>query len=121
MGVLGVAGFLGVLPGSRGVRAEDGLAVADGLVVSLEYTLTLPDQTAVDSNVGKSPLTFVQDARQIAAGLEKVLVGMRAGQSKQVEVSAAAEGFGLYRLRARMAVERSYVDRRETWHGVPVR
>ncbi len=107
-GMLGVAGFLGVLPGNSCVRAEDGLAVADGLVVSLEYTLTLPDQTAVDSNVGKSPLTFVQGAHQIVAGLEKALVGMRAGQSKRVEVSAV-EGFGPYSLRARVEVERSHV------------
>jgi FKBP-type peptidyl-prolyl cis-trans isomerase 2 len=107
-GWLGVVGLLGALPWGSCVRAEDDLAVADGLVVTLEYTLTLPDQTVADSNVGKDPLTFTQGAHQIVTGLEKALVGMRAGQSKRVEVSAL-EGFGAYSTRARIEVEKSHV------------
>ncbi|MEW6247568.1 MAG: FKBP-type peptidyl-prolyl cis-trans isomerase [Nitrospirota bacterium] len=107
-GLVGVVGLLGVLPWGSCARAKDGLTVADGLVVTLEYTLTLPDQTVVDSNVGKDPLTFTQGAHQIVTGLEKALVGMKAGQSKRVEVSAV-EGFGAYSMRARMEVEKSHV------------
>ncbi len=106
-GLLGV-GFLGLFPWGSCVRAEEDLAVADGFVVTLEYTLTLPDQTVVDSNVGKDPLMFTQGAHQILTGLEKALVGMRAGQSKRVEVSAM-EGFGPYSMRARIEVEKSHV------------
>jgi FKBP-type peptidyl-prolyl cis-trans isomerase SlyD len=82
------------------------LAVADGLQVTLEYTLSLPDQSVVDSNVGQAPFTFTQGAHEIVPGLEKSLVGMKAGDKKRVEVSAP-EGYGPYDKKARTTVELS--------------
>lgn len=80
------------------------LAVADGLKVTLEYTLSLSDQSVVDSNVGQAPFTFTQGAHEIVPGLEKSLVGMKAGEKKRVEVPAP-EGYGPYDKKARTTVE----------------
>jgi FKBP-type peptidyl-prolyl cis-trans isomerase SlyD len=84
----------------------DDLTVADGLRVTLEYTLSLPNQSVVDSNVGQKPFTFTQGAHEIVPGLEKSLVGMKAGDKKRVEVPAP-EGYGPYDKKARTTVELS--------------
>ena len=86
------------------VYAESDLTVGEGLRVTLEYTLTLSDQNVVDSNVGQDPFTFTQGAHEIVPGLEKSLVGMKAGEKKRVEVPAA-EGYGPYDKKARTTVE----------------
>ncbi|MHC4321517.1 MAG: FKBP-type peptidyl-prolyl cis-trans isomerase, partial [Planctomycetota bacterium] len=57
-----------------------------GKQVSIEYTLTLEDETVVDSNVGAEPLTFIQGSHNIIPGLENSLDGMKIGDSKQVTV-----------------------------------
>lgn len=88
--------------------AENDLPVADGLRVTIEYVLTLPDNTVADSNVGKAPVTYLQGAGQIVPGLEKALAGMKAGQHKRIEVPAV-EGYGAYSPKKRMTVEKSRV------------
>ena len=81
---------LGFLLATSG-HAQD--TIADGKRVSLEYTLTLEDQTVIDTNVGKDPLVYTHGAREIIPGLEKQLIGLKAGETKKVEV-APAEGYG---------------------------
>ena len=81
---------LGFLLATSGY-AQD--TVGDGTRVSLEYTLTLEDQTVIDTNVGKDPLVYTHGAREIIPGLEKELIGLKVGDTKQVEV-APAEGYG---------------------------
>lgn len=88
--------------------AESGLQVADGLKVSIEYTLTLPDKSLVDSNVGKAPMSYVQGAHQIIPGLEQALLGMKVGQQKRVDVSPE-QGYGAYDKNARLTVEKTRV------------
>lgn len=88
-------------------RAENA-QVADGMKVSLEYTLTLPDKTVVDSNVGRPPLSYIQGTQQIVPGLEKALAGMKAGQQKRVEVPSA-QAYGDYDKAARVTVDKSKV------------
>lgn len=88
-------------------QAAGDLAVADGLSVSLEYTLTLPDRT-VESNVGQPPLTFVQGSHHLVPGLEKAIEGMKAGQKKHVEVPAEL-AYGVYDPEARLKVPRNRV------------
>lgn len=92
--------------GSASAAGE--LVVADGIKVTLEYTLTLPDKSVADTNVGQDPISFVQGANQILPGLEKGLNGMKAGQKKQIHISAA-EGFGAYDPKAQVTVEKSQV------------
>jgi len=69
------------------------MTVSKGKQVSIEYTLTLGDKDVIDTNVGGTPLSFVQGNNQIITGLEKALEGMTVGQSKKVEV-APEEAYG---------------------------
>ena len=67
--------------------------VTDGARVSIEYTLKLDDGSVADSNVGGDALTYQQGASQILPALEKELLGMKVGDSKQVALTAA-QGYG---------------------------
>ncbi|HZW03561.1 MAG TPA: peptidylprolyl isomerase [Anaerolineaceae bacterium] len=66
--------------------------VADEMVVSLDYTLTVEGQT-VDSSRETEPIEFLQGYGNIIPGLEKELYGMAPGDSKQITV-AAKDGYG---------------------------
>ena len=67
--------------------------VADGLVVSLHYTLRLDDGQIVDSSIGEEPLAYLQGYGQIIPGLEKELVGMALNDEKDLEIPPA-EAYG---------------------------
>src|SRR5262245_61831644 len=82
-----------VVPLGVSQAADPQSTVAEGKLVSLEYTLTLDDKTVVDSNVGDKPLTYTHGSHQIVPGLEKAREGMVVGDTKQVTV-APAEGYG---------------------------
>jgi FKBP-type peptidyl-prolyl cis-trans isomerase SlyD len=69
-------------------------AVENGSTVSLEYTLKDEAGSVLDSNKGGNPLVFVQGQRQIIAGLERELVGMRPGEEKKVVVAPEDGGYG---------------------------
>lgn len=89
-------------------QAESGLQIADGLKVTIEYTLTLPDKSIADSNVGQAPFAYIQGAHQIVPGLEKALAGMKVGQQKRVDVPAE-QGYGAYDKTARLTVDKAKV------------
>jgi FKBP-type peptidyl-prolyl cis-trans isomerase SlyD len=67
--------------------------VSAGRRVSVEYTLTLDDQTVFETNVGEKPLTYTHGEGKMVPGLEKALEGMAVGDTKQVTVTPA-EGYG---------------------------
>lgn len=90
---------------SEQVHAQSDLAIADGMKVSLEYTLTLPDKSVADSNVGQAPITFLQGAHEIVPGLEKALDGMKAGQKRRIDV-AAQDAYGPYNNKLRQSVDK---------------
>jgi FKBP-type peptidyl-prolyl cis-trans isomerase SlyD len=69
-------------------------AVQNGSTVSLEYTLKDDGGQVLDSNKDGTPLVFVQGQRQIIAGLERELVGMRPGEEKKVVVAPDDGGYG---------------------------
>jgi FKBP-type peptidyl-prolyl cis-trans isomerase SlyD len=69
------------------------LTVADGLVVSLDYTLRLDDGEIVESSTGQEPLEFLQGQGQIIPGLEQALYGMAVDDQKDVVV-APPDGYG---------------------------
>ena len=71
---------------------KEQLVVADGQVVSMEYTLKV-DGDVVDSSEGHDPIKFLQGAGNIIPGLESELYGMAVGDSKDVIVNAA-DGYG---------------------------
>jgi FKBP-type peptidyl-prolyl cis-trans isomerase SlyD len=69
------------------------LAVADNMVVSMDYTLRLDDGEVVDSSEGREPLEFLHGRGHIIPGLEKELYGLFVGDEKKVKVTPA-DGYG---------------------------
>jgi FKBP-type peptidyl-prolyl cis-trans isomerase SlyD len=66
--------------------------VADDLVVTLDYTLTV-DGEVVDSSDEEGPIQFLMGYGNIIPGLEAHLSGLAVGESLQVGV-AAKDGYG---------------------------
>jgi FKBP-type peptidyl-prolyl cis-trans isomerase 2 len=97
-----------LLQGTVSIGAPADQQIADGSKVTLEYTLTLPDKSVADSNVGQEPFSYVQGQHQIVPGLEKALLGMKAGQKKHVTVPPD-QAYGPYDDKARVTVEKSKV------------
>jgi FKBP-type peptidyl-prolyl cis-trans isomerase SlyD len=64
------------------------LVVADDLVVSLAYKLTV-DNEVVDASEEGEPLEFLQGHGEIIPGLEKQVYGLAVGDAKQINVDAA--------------------------------
>ena len=89
-------------------QAEKTLQVADGLKVTLEYTLTLPDQTVADSTAGKEPFSYIHGEHEIIPGLEKGLTGLKAGDKKRI-VLAAADAYGSYDEKKKVSVPKTNV------------
>lgn len=69
------------------------MQIAKDTVVSIDYTLTDPQGTLLDSSEGRDPLAYLHGARNIIPGLEKALEGKQAGDSVEVTVEPA-EGYG---------------------------
>ena len=74
--------------------AENGelALVADDLVVTMDYTLTV-DGEIVDSSEEDGPIQFLQGYGNIIPGLEAHLGGLAVGESLQVSV-AAKDAYG---------------------------
>lgn len=75
------------------------------LVVSMEYTLTV-DGEVLDSSEGIGPLEFLAGYENIVPGLEREMLGMKVGESKDVVVSPA-DGYGEFDDEAFSDVPRS--------------
>ncbi len=79
--------------------------VQDGLVVSIEYTLSV-DGEELDSSSDAGPLQFLAGYDNIVPGLEREMVGMKIGESKDVVV-LPEDGYGEFDEEAFMEVPRS--------------
>src|SRR5512145_268923 len=79
--------------------------VQSGLVVSMEYALTV-DGEELDSSKDAGPLQFLAGYDNIVPGLEREMLGMKVGESKDVVV-APADGYGEFDEDAYMEVPRS--------------
>ncbi len=73
-------------PPAPSVPAAGGPAIEKGSGVQLEYTLKDEAGAVLDSNRGREPLRFTHGAQQIIPGLERELVGLHAGDEKNVVV-----------------------------------
>jgi len=108
-GTLGTMAVAGALIVSAPVRAaETPVTVGDGAKVTLEYTLSLPDKTPVESTVGQEPVTYTHGKKEIIPGLEKALEGMKAGEKKHVTVSAD-DAYGQYDAAKKVTVKKNQV------------
>jgi FKBP-type peptidyl-prolyl cis-trans isomerase SlyD len=88
---------------SKGINMSKD-SVEDGVVVSMEYTLKV-DGEVIDSSVGQEPLQFLTGYGNVIAGLEREMMGMKVGDSKDVIVTPA-DGYGEYDDQAFMDVPR---------------
>jgi len=103
-----IFGFIScIVIGSLAVKAQS-MDVSTGKQVSIEYTLTLEDETVVDSNVGAEPLTFIQGSHNIIPGLESALDGMKVGESKQVTVTPE-DAYGSVNEDSVSEIEKNYI------------
>lgn len=95
------------------------MTVDTGKLVSIEYTLSLEDDTKVDSNVGGEPLSFVHGERQILPALEEALIGMESGDERQV-VLTPEQGYGPEDPKLLQEVERERVPQEAQREGTPL-
>ncbi len=73
-------------------KEEKPTAVADDLVVTIDYVLTV-DGEVIDSSEEEGPLDYLHGYDNIIPGLEQALKGMKVGDSKKVVV-APEDGYG---------------------------
>jgi FKBP-type peptidyl-prolyl cis-trans isomerase SlyD len=69
------------------------MSIADGCVVLFHYTLTGGDGKKIDSSSGGDPLPYLHGAGNIVPGLERAMLGRRAGDRFDAIV-AAKDGYG---------------------------
>lgn len=89
-----LAGLSGALLSCKSTPKSP-LAVADGMKVTMDYTITLPDKSVALSTVGKGPVSFVQGRHEILPSLEIALAGMRPGEKKNVHLTPE-QAYGPY-------------------------
>jgi FKBP-type peptidyl-prolyl cis-trans isomerase SlyD len=78
--------------------------VQNNVVVSMEYTLHV-DNEEIDSSKGQDPLQFLVGYGNIISGLEREMMGMKVGESKDVVIQPA-DAYGEFDEEAFMAVLR---------------
>jgi len=68
--------------------------VAENLMVTLDYTLTVDDQI-IDSSEKNGPIQFVHGNGEIISGLDRQLEGLEIGIDRKIIVSPE-EGYGIF-------------------------
>ena len=63
--------------------------IQPGSRVTLHYTLSLADETIVDSTRDAEPITFQIGSGALIEMLESQLIGLQAGEQRRFEISAA--------------------------------
>jgi FKBP-type peptidyl-prolyl cis-trans isomerase SlyD len=79
--------------------------VQDGVVVSMDYKLTV-DGEVLDSSDDAGPLQFLAGHDNIVPGLEREMMGMKIGESRDVVVEPK-DGYGEFDDEAFMEVPRN--------------
>jgi FKBP-type peptidyl-prolyl cis-trans isomerase 2 len=74
---------------SQHISAEDQarITIGPGKIVSLRYTVSLPDGEVVHSNVDGYPIKYRQGDGKLLPALEAELAGLAAGDKKSVTLS----------------------------------
>ena len=79
-------------------------SVQNNVVVSMEYTLHVENEE-IDSSKGQDPLQFLAGHGNIISGLEREMMGMKVGESKDVVIQPA-DAYGEFDEEAFMDVPR---------------
>lgn len=72
---------------------DNTLSVADNVVVSLDYVLTIDENQEIDRSEKDAPLEYLHGFNNIIPGLENELMGMKVGDEKNVIVQPSS-GYG---------------------------
>lgn len=80
-------------------------SVQNNVVVSMEYTLQVENEE-IDSSKGQDPLQFLVGHGNIISGLEREMMGMKVGESKDVVIQPA-DAYGEFDDEAYLDVPRS--------------
>ena len=73
--------------------SDSTLSVADNVVVSLDYVLTIEDNSEIDRSEKDAPLEYLHGFNNIVTGLENELKGLKVGDEKVVIVQPST-GYG---------------------------
>jgi FKBP-type peptidyl-prolyl cis-trans isomerase 2 len=88
---------MGGSPGGKSVVTGTGTGpAAVGNSVSVFYTGMFTNGTVFDSNVNGTPITFTLGSRQVIPGFEDAIIGMKAGQTKTVDIPVD-QAYGPYK------------------------
>lgn len=101
-GLVALRGLLCVmLAGSSGMLAScksapqgppAPLVVADGMRITMDMTITLPDKTVAINSGQKAPLVFILGKHEVWPSLEIEITGMRQGDRKTFALTAEQVG-----------------------------
>jgi FKBP-type peptidyl-prolyl cis-trans isomerase SlyD len=69
--------------------------IAEDVVVSMQYRLSLDDGSLVEESTADEPLVYLHGHQNIIVGLEQALQGMAVGDHKEIVVEPA-EAYGEY-------------------------
>ena len=68
------------------------LVVADGMKITVDMTVTLPDKTVAINSAQKAPLTFILGKHDVWPGLETEITGMKPLEKKTFALTAEQTG-----------------------------
>lgn len=74
-------------------HGEDEMTIADGMLVTFEYTLKSDDGNVIDTSEGGQPFVYTHGRSEVVPGLEAELSGLKVGDSKVVVVKPE-QGYG---------------------------
>lgn len=95
---------------------QENKAISDGKQVSIEYSIFLQDDTQVDSNIGKDPLTYRCGKQQILPGLEEALYGLSVGEKTQV-ILEPDEAYGAQNPEAFKEISEELIPEKMRYEG----
>ncbi|HNV72641.1 MAG TPA: peptidylprolyl isomerase [Candidatus Ozemobacteraceae bacterium] len=80
--------------------------ITQGSLVAIHFTGKLENGEIFDSSAGNEPLKFKVGAGHVIDGLDEGIIGMRAGQVRDIKVTPE-KGFGSYEDSSVLSVERA--------------
>lgn len=89
--------LVSLLTGTTAIASvgDDARHIADGMKVTLDYAVSVPDKGVAMTTEGQEPLSYIQGSGKMKPALESALYGLKPGDSKRV-VLTPEEGFGPY-------------------------
>ena len=88
--------------------------IADGKIVSIEYTLSLESGEILESSTVQEPLTYTRGSGELMPGLEEILTGMQEGE-KRKGILPPEKGYGPHNSEAFIEIPREHLPP-ETWN-----